>query len=647
MNSKRTFLRTIHLLIPIILLIYFVNPIQLKAPENNLEFIESVWWNHDWSYRAKAVVDQEEFSEPFTITEINFTYLFSRLGIEWLVFDESSIKVVEYNLDGTIKNDNVLFEFYKSNDFDPKSNAFGYLSWDLKKENPSNKQRLFYVYFDSLKDGIKSVAHYESFFPESTYLNGAFKGILQNENQPEYFQSIISHAPDKLQAPKFPEVRGIWYHPLATKYEISEQQIADDLNRLKEARFNIIFVWISNLYAEALRNPGLYGSEIPHALWDSLKVLMEQAHENGLKVHLWYAINNYKEPHRATELRVNPAWAPLNRSLSPVNGGIDLAIKEARDYEKDTILYLIKRYNPDGFHIEEPYYHSYNPINTSYSQAFRDLVEEKFGFDPLAHPVDEELEMALASIKEEVMTNFFIDLRETLYNGFPELVLSANGPWYGAANQGLNLIRWAEDRLIDFYVPQIYTTDPKEYREKLKTLIESLGNFIHIYGGTGIKWASLRGWNPKESVKKQIETVQNIGANGIVFFSFGQSANNPFYDFFELVEDKPLNYEVTNGFHLKGKVLNNSAPIPNVHVRILNQNTITDIEGRFVLYTRAGKHTIEAFVEGYKVLEADLVVRGNTYCDILVSEARIEKAKREKEKKERTRSTKKRKDEKR
>jgi uncharacterized lipoprotein YddW (UPF0748 family) len=620
----------------------FITPIILNSiPKTEMIGNSAVWWDEDWNYRVKVIVWEKNDWDTSSIAEgkIDFTFLFSRLGADWLTLDFNSLRIIEYYLDGTISDHYVPFRFIRDEDYNPRRYARGNLMWKVKKKQNSAGKRLYYIYFDAKENGLKPrvLDNFPYFgldmdenyrnekpsrdiMPEYVFArpNPDPRSItlVRNSGKLSEVDFTFSFACEKFGSAKFPEIRGIWYHDLGDRYNLSRQKITEDISLLKSTGFNAIFVWISNLYAEALRNPGLYGNEIPHSLWDSLSFLMEEARSRNIKVHLWYSINNHKEPYRATELRLHPDWASINRDLLPVSGGIDLSVADARYYEKELVLYLVDRYQPDGFHFEEPYYQYAEPINISYTNEFRKIVQTRFGFDPLLRHKDEVLAQAMASTKLEIFSNFFHNLKKILNRQNPGVMLSANGPFLGNKKQGFDAIRWAESGYLDFYVPQIYTDDVQLYKNDLKEVLGKLSDHLHVYIGTAMKWSAYDGWNAKKSLETETKLAQLLGANGIVFFTFGHLIKSPDFDAFKTIGSIPLNHELINGFIIKGKVLTNRKPISGARVRTKGQEAITDKEGRYVVHSKAGECTIEVHFEGAKIFEDNLIVHGNTILDL-------------------------------
>lgn len=86
---------------------------------------------------------------------LNFTALLSEAGSRNLSFDNSSIRVFEYNSSGSIIY-SVPFQFDPSPDYVEGSNAVGELVFIINGTTPMYGKRTYFVYFDSIAEGRKT-----------------------------------------------------------------------------------------------------------------------------------------------------------------------------------------------------------------------------------------------------------------------------------------------------------------------------------------------------------------------------------------------------------------------------------------------------------------------------------------------------------
>ena len=95
------------------------------------------WWNTSWHYRYfLAVEDDGVISKSF-----NFTGLLNDLDVFSQIFEDDSIMIIEYDIDGDIVE---VVDDYRFNESDD-SNANGTLIWD---STGSSGEKYYCVYFD-------------------------------------------------------------------------------------------------------------------------------------------------------------------------------------------------------------------------------------------------------------------------------------------------------------------------------------------------------------------------------------------------------------------------------------------------------------------------------------------------------------------
>ncbi|MBI4175766.1 MAG: hypothetical protein HY518_01045 [Candidatus Aenigmarchaeota archaeon] len=113
------------------------------------------WWNSSWHYRTGIDINMSGHGRtdwPIEV-ELNFTALLSQLNRTG-TFDENSTRLVEYNSTG-----NVLLEFTsqfdKRSGYNSTTNAIGTLSFSLNGTNLQGTVRNFFLYFDTIGNGLK------------------------------------------------------------------------------------------------------------------------------------------------------------------------------------------------------------------------------------------------------------------------------------------------------------------------------------------------------------------------------------------------------------------------------------------------------------------------------------------------------------
>ncbi len=122
------------------------------------------WWDTSWHFRIIVKMSANSFdlvNEPVSMY-INFTQILRSSAING-TFDENSVRVVEYETDGSIVGE-VVSQFDKDPDFNAENNAVGVLSWLVNIS--ADSYRYYGIYFDITENGYKDPPMYSSPDPE-------------------------------------------------------------------------------------------------------------------------------------------------------------------------------------------------------------------------------------------------------------------------------------------------------------------------------------------------------------------------------------------------------------------------------------------------------------------------------------------------
>ncbi len=118
------------------------------------------WWNGSWNYRMDVNVSTSTYSRENSPVElyVNFTNELSSLTSE--MFDNNSVRVVEYNATGSVLYE-IASQFDELENYNSE-NAVGTVIWLLNGTTAASETRYFQIYFDTTSDS-KTEADYNSF----------------------------------------------------------------------------------------------------------------------------------------------------------------------------------------------------------------------------------------------------------------------------------------------------------------------------------------------------------------------------------------------------------------------------------------------------------------------------------------------------
>lgn len=116
-----------------------------------VEVEELKWWNENWHYRYFLSVNGSGNISVF----FNFTKLLNDLGVYSQVFENNTIRVIEYRKNGSFIGEIIYYQFNESIDFDAVNNATGYLIWNA---TGNSFEKYYCIYFDvSINLGSRTV----------------------------------------------------------------------------------------------------------------------------------------------------------------------------------------------------------------------------------------------------------------------------------------------------------------------------------------------------------------------------------------------------------------------------------------------------------------------------------------------------------
>jgi len=193
------------LILTILTIILFQNFLKLTGffvgfgePKN------ATWWNTSWHYRIEIKVNS---SIEIRNWPVEIYLNFSEYLPEGLHFDNNSIRVIEYDLNGNILYE-VPSQFDEGEGYSP-TNAVGTLVFLLN--GSTLEQRRFFVYYDALENGEKELKTYPSslsynFDGEKIQVNTSYFKIFIDTNRgqnlsgiyrvEDNYENVIVYAPE-------------------------------------------------------------------------------------------------------------------------------------------------------------------------------------------------------------------------------------------------------------------------------------------------------------------------------------------------------------------------------------------------------------------------------------------------------------------
>jgi hypothetical protein len=134
----------------------------------NHTYVRMVWWNSSWDYRVQVNVSSGDYARENDPVEVMIDYQTMLHSLGGGVLDNTSIRVVEYNEDGSVDTE-------KDGQYD--NGSTGKTIWILDGSTSADTERIYYVYFDDNSGGEKGSAGYSTTWGEisegSDYVNNS------------------------------------------------------------------------------------------------------------------------------------------------------------------------------------------------------------------------------------------------------------------------------------------------------------------------------------------------------------------------------------------------------------------------------------------------------------------------------------------
>ena len=200
----------------------------------------------------------------------------------------------------------------------------------------------------------------------------------------------------------------------------------------------------------------------PSPYWDPLAWMVEQCHQRGMELHAW--INPYRAKHGSTSMGQlsdksvvvkQPNLCFSYDNLVLLNPGL----KEAADYTCKVAADIVKRYDIDGFHIDDYFY--------PYPVAGKKILDQEL-FQKNSHGF-----WNIGDWRRDNVSRFIKQLGETIHQVKPWVKFGVspfgiyrnkrNDP-NGSETNGLqnyddlyaDVLLWVNNGWIDYCVPQLY-----------------------------------------------------------------------------------------------------------------------------------------------------------------------------------------------
>ncbi len=318
------------------------------------------------------------------------------------------------------------------------------------------------------------------------------------------------------------ELRGAWVR----LDQSNPVQIRDLVGKIKTAHFNVIFPeTIFEGYTLHQTPDDLIPQHPMYRGWDPLKVLIDEAHKEGIQVHAWCHVFfvGFDSPlitqHEDWLARDRKGNAKSNLEkdyyfFCPAN-------KEVREFLNNNFKWLVAHYDLDGFQFDYIRYPQSRPQTQEYCfcENCRSQFEALYGrklreITAKEHPA---IWAEWSMRRRQDITSFLMKSINDIRSIKPDILISADV--FPDPEEALNHVyqpwlKWAERGEVDFYCPMAYTDKEDAFESRLQDLKEVVAPETPLAVGLGQFL-----YQDVDILSNQIEGVRQAGLLGSIVFA--------------------------------------------------------------------------------------------------------------------------------
>ena len=372
--------------------------------------------------------------------------------------------------------------------------------------------------------------------------------------------------PSTLRFPR-KEMRAVWIAtvwgidwPTSKEIVAQKKQYTDLLDRLKQLKFNTVFVQVRGMGDAFYNSPyehwsgNITGTRGKDPGYDVLKFMLDEAHARGIEFHAW--INPYRIATRTSTSTNYPAlhstvpssWVVDHEKIQIYNP----ALPEVRQRLADIVKDLITKYDVDGLHMDDYFYPDPSSAGTMKSDD-EDFNLLKGSFTNKNDWRRDNVDKAIQLIFNTIKTNK------------PQVVFSispAASRSYNYNTLYADLPKWTQEGWVDILIPQLY---------------QEIGNSYNPFERNLSDWTQYRG------------KAQVVIGHG--YYKFGASDANSipyakFQNIQELISQFSLvrsnNFTVGSSIYSARDILANRIGITDALSTLYTKNVLMPFAGREV-----------------------------------------------------------------
>ena len=359
-------------------------------------------------------------------------------------------------------------------------------------------------------------------------------------NRKQYSQLAIEFANSAIKSVlpfKTNEFKGVWLRPTET----SSSEIAESVKKIKAAGIDNIFIETyfhgrTIFPSKVMSEYGFVEQYEKFAGFDPLKVWINEAHKNGMKVHIWfetfYVGNNPPSLNPNNILAVRPEWG--NKTLSGYSAyGATPSVSEHNGYFLDPsnidvqeflaklLWEIITTYNPDGInldYIRYPQAISSSPSgNWGYTANARSLFNQQYGVDPVTLTTSDALWWTWNNFRRSQVSDFVKKIGEmTKQKGIYLSAVIFPDKSVAYTRKLQDWAMWSQNHYLQGFTPLFLTCDQKTFNNQVKTVLNYKAPETDLFAGLFVTFMG----GSEEDLIRQIHESRKLDVNGVILFDY-------------------------------------------------------------------------------------------------------------------------------
>lgn len=343
------------------------------------------------------------------------------------------------------------------------------------------------------------------------------------------------------------ELKGVWIRP--TYFD--KDSIVKVLNSLEENGIDNVF--IETYYhgktifpSKTMEKYEFIRQYEDYQGFDPLKVWITEAHNRGIKVHIWfqtfYVGNKPPEANPQYILAVHPEWANYQKknadseeivySVSEHNGYfIDPANPDVQNFLYELLSEIVTGYKPDGINLDyirypqslSPVYSNYDMSNWGYTKYARNEFKDIYGVDPIEIKPEDPLWNYWRFYRCAKVTNF-VKRVSTLCRSNNITMTAVIFPNRASAldTKLQDWKNWSINNFVDGFTPLFLTCDDKTAINLIEEVLRNKSASTKLYAGLFVTF--MNGSN--SDLIKQIHASRKYALNGVIIFDYAHLSSN-------------------------------------------------------------------------------------------------------------------------